>query len=105
MSRSEPTKAQGFVFSAVYSEFKVSEEPREKSPAKITFTPADQAFLESKNAKCGYLITAEIDPTNIPIGLYREAIKLRCRACHIRIGKRRVGEANAEKPEDGKSDR
>lgn len=103
MSRTEPTKIQGYVFTAVYPEFVLTEVPREKTSAKITFEPASTEFLESKSAKSGYVITAEISP-NIPIGLFREVIQLKAYPPKAAVETAEAPKIDVEKPDADKPD-
>ncbi len=98
ISKTEPTKGEGIVYSKVLNDFVLTEVPREKSFVKVTLTPADPDALESKEAKCGYKVAVEVGP-NIPIGLLLETIKLKAV-----YGKAEPEAAAGEKPEVASSE-
>ena len=96
MSATEPSHAQGYVASKVLDNFTITEVPREDSKVKVSWEPADALTTAAYHAKCGYLIKVECSP-DVPIGRYREIIKLKCVAgdtemnIEFTVGGRRSG--------------
>lgn len=96
MSSTEPTKAEGVVYSGVYDEFTLTEEPRPNGFAKVTLKPAsfdELAKPESEQKdipdvpkvslddaksefKSGYRIFVEVGP-QVPLGMFRETIRFK----------------------------
>lgn len=117
ISATEPTKAEGIVYTGIFDEFTLEEEPRHNPYAKVTWTPAafdEVAKPESEQKdipdvpkvsladaqvefKSGYKIHVEVGP-NIPLGLYRETIRLKV------IGKQKDAEGKIIEPTESATD-
>ena len=96
MSATEPSKAEGLIYSGLFDEFTLTEEPRSNAFAKVTLKPTtfeEVAKPESEQKdlpdvpkvsladaqvefKSGYRVFVEVDP-KVPVGLYREIIQFK----------------------------
>lgn len=103
MSLTEPSKAEGIITSTVYDEFTLSEEPRENAKVTVTWEPLKLEELRSnevkhdhpeaekseeppaRTKKSGYKIKVAAGP-NVPVGTFRESIKLKVVAVNKEFG-------------------
>jgi hypothetical protein len=79
MLQREPSKAEGHVYTKVFNEFELTEEPREKPLVRVTLEALDPKTLAEHNIKSGYLVKIEAGP-DVPVGMLRESVKLKAKA-------------------------
>lgn len=76
ISSTEPSKAEGVLFSRVIDTFTVAEVPRENGRVKVSWEPAKIDEIQPQGATSAFHVRVELGP-DIPIGPFREAIRLK----------------------------
>ena len=75
LSRTEPTKFTGMVFSTVLDAFAFKSEKYDDKKLKVTYEPMTAEALADKEAKCGYSVNIDVLP-GAPIGPFSEQVVL-----------------------------
>lgn len=104
LSRTTPSRAEGFAYSTAVDEFTLTEVPRTNSLTKVTIEPASKEELEAKEAKSGYKISVEIPP-NVPVGLFRENIRLSAFIANPFLERDDAGNIIVAKPDGAEGDK
>lgn len=76
ISTTEPSTAEGSLVSRVFTEFTLSEVPRENGRVKVTWEPVNVEELEKREVRSAFRVKVELGP-DVPIGPFREAIRLK----------------------------
>jgi hypothetical protein len=75
LSRTEPTKFTGYVYSSVVEQFAIKSVTHDEKKLKITPEPMTAEELKERDATSGYAIHVEIPPT-VPVGTFAENVVL-----------------------------
>ena len=76
MSRTEPSTAEGTIYSTVFKNFEVTEVPREGGHVKVEVIRIDPETVPQNDVKSAFAIKFKAGP-DVPVGMFRENVQLK----------------------------